>query len=323
MTPRAGEPVELGGRGLPATALGLGGGPLGGLFTRVDDEQAEATVEAAWSAGIRLFDVAPLYGHGRSERIVGRVLARKPRDSYVLSTKVGRLLRRDEAGQPSPFADTEGVGPRLDFTAAGVVRSLDESLDRLGLASVDIAYIHDPDEHLDQALNEAWPALVKLRDEGVIRAIGVGTNSVETVCRFVRECDIDCALLANRLNLIDQTAATEALPLCLERGVSVLIGGVFASGILAAPNRDPFYEYDRAPADIRARVREFDRVCASHCVALRTVALLYPFRFKAVAAVLAGTRSPTELEEAVAALETDVPEALWADLERQGVLVHP
>jgi D-threo-aldose 1-dehydrogenase len=322
VTPRASDLVELGRRKLCATALGLGGGPLGGLFAPVGADQAEATVEAAWSAGVRLFDVAPLYGHGRSEELVGRVLARKPRSAYVVSTKVGRLLRPDAAGQPSQFAEPGNVGPRFDFSADGVVRSLAESLERLGLDRVDVAYVHDPEEHLDQALGEAWPALVKLRDQGVVDAIGVGTNSTNTVARFVRECEIDCVLLANRLNLIDQTAAVEAVPLCLEGGVAVLIGGVFATGILASPTRDAVYEYHPAPADIRARVRKLDRVCAAHGVSLRSAALQYPFRFKAVTAVLAGARSPRELKDAVSDLETQVPDALWADLERQDVRVH-
>ena len=194
----------------PATALGLGGGPLGGLFSPVPAETAHAVVERSWGHGIRLFDVAPLYGHGRAERFVGDVLSTKPRDEFVLSTKVGRLLRAEAAGQPSDFAETEGVGPVFDFSRSGIRRSLEESLERLGLDRVDIVYVHDPDDHLEQALAEAQPELERLRDEGVVRAIGVGTNRTATLSRFAREADIDCALLANRVTLLDRTGADEA-----------------------------------------------------------------------------------------------------------------
>lgn len=322
MTPHCADQVGLGRRKIRATALGLGGGPLGGLFTAVSDEQAEATVEAAWSAGVRLFDVAPLYGHGRSERIVGRVLARKPREAFVVSTKVGRLLRREAAEIASQFADPGRTGPIFDFSGDGVKRSLEESLERLGLDRIDVAYIHDPEEHLEQALKDAWPALVKLRDAGVVDSVGVGTNWAATAIQFVRESDIDCMLLANRLNLLDQSGATDVLPLCSERLVSVVIGGVFASGILAAPSSGAPYEYRPAPPDVLSRVLELDRLCSEHGVPLHQVAIQHPFRFGAVSAVLVGARAPDEFDQAAAALEQPVPDVLWADLERHGVLTH-
>jgi D-threo-aldose 1-dehydrogenase len=322
MTPRCRDQIRLGRRNLRATAVGLGGGPLGGLFTAVSAEQADATVEAAWSAGVRLFDVAPLYGHGRSERAVGRVLSSKPREAFVLSTKVGRLLRPAAAGTASQFAHPGRTGPVFDFSADGVNRSLEESLERLGLDRIDVAYIHDPEEHLEQALNEAWPALVKLRDEGVVESIGVGTNFAATAIRFIRESDIDCMLLANRLNLLDQSGATEILPLCSEHLVSVVIGGVFASGILAAPSSGAPYDYGPAPPEVLSRVLELERVCSAHGVSLHQVAIQHPFRFGAVSAVLVGARAADEFDQAITALEQDVPDALWADLERHGVLTN-
>lgn len=322
MTARAADPADLGRRGLSATAIGLGCGPLGGLFSPVTAEQAMATVEAAWSAGVRLFDVAPLYGHGRSERLLGRALAGKPRDQFVVSTKVGRLLRPEGAGLPSHFVATGGLGPVFDFSADGVQRSLEESLDRLGLDRVNIAYIHDPEEHMQQALDEAWPALARLRDSGVVDSIGVGTNDAAAAARFVRQSDIDSVLLANRLNLLDQGGVSEVLPVCSERQVSVVIGGVFASGILAAPSPEAPYEYGPAGPEILARVSTLESICSGYGVTLQQAAVQYPFRFSAVKAVLAGARSPDEFHQVASALERDIPEALWTDLERHGVLTR-
>jgi D-threo-aldose 1-dehydrogenase len=322
MAPRAADPTYLGAHGLRATAIGLGCGPLGGLFSPVTPEQAVATVQAAWSAGVRLFDVAPLYGYGRSERLLGRALAGTPRDEFVVSTKVGRLLRPEGADVPSNFVETGGLGPVFDFSAEGIQRSLEESLERLGLDRIDIAYVHDPDEHLEQALGEAWPALARLRDAGAVASIGVGTNDAATAARFVRESDIDCVLLANRVNLLDQGGVADLLPVCSERQVSVVIGGVFASGILAAPSPDAPYEYGPAGPEILARVSELEGICSGYGVTLQEAAIQYPFRFSAVTAVLVGARTPDEFDQAVAALERDLPDALWADLERHGVLTR-
>ncbi len=321
MTPACADHVRLGWRHLSATRVGLGGGPLGGLFTPVSAEQADATVEAAWAAGVRLFDVAPLYGHGRSERLVGNALSRRPREAFVISTKVGRLLRAEGAGATSQFADTGGVGPIFDFSADGIERSLQESLERLGLDRIDIAYIHDPEDHLEQALEEAWPMLAALRDAGVVQSIGVGTNFVATAERFVRDSDVDCILLASRLNLLDQSAA-ELLPLCAQRQVSVVIGGAFASGILAAPSSEAPYEYGRATPRVLARALELDRVCAEHDVRLHEAAIQHPLRFGAVDALLLGARTADEVRQADAALQRRLPESLWDDLERHGVVTH-
>lgn len=300
------------------TLLGLGGGPLGGLFRHVPEADAVAAVERAWERGLRLFDVAPLYGHGRAERLVGRVLRAQDRDAFVLSTKVGRLLRpaRAPAGA-SDFADADpGVTPVFDFSSDGVRRSLEESLERLGLDRIDVAFIHDPEEHLDQAIAEAQPALAQLRDEGLLAAVGVGTNHASTLARFARETDIDCALLAGRLTLLERSGAREALPLCAERGIAVVAGGVFNSGILADPSASPTYDYAPADEARRRRVAGLRDVCEAHGVPLAAAAIQFPLRHPAVAAVVVGVRSPAEVDADVDAFETPIDESLWDELAR-------
>jgi len=299
-----------------ATRIGLGGGPLGGLFAPVSAEAAEAVVERAWEHGIRLFDVAPLYGHGRAERFLGRVLRTKPRDEFVLSTKVGRLLRAAAAGAPSDFAETEGVGPVFDFTRAGVRRSLEESLERLRLDRVDVVYLHDPEDHLDEAIHEGNAELAKLRDEGVVKAIGVGTNRVETAMRFLHDGDVDCVLLAGRVTLLDRSGEAEVLPLCADRGVAVIAGGVFNSGVLANPRAATTYDYAPAPDDVRARAHALEEICARHGVTLAAAALQYPLRHAVVTSVVVGVRSVDELDENVAAFETALPAELYEELLR-------
>jgi D-threo-aldose 1-dehydrogenase len=294
--------------------LGLGGGPLGGLFEPVSEETAEAVVERAWDRGIRYFDVAPFYGHGRAERFMGRVLREKPREEFVLSTKVGRLLRAEAAGGDSGFAETEGVGAVFDFSADGVRASLEESLGRLGLDRVDVALIHDPEEHLDQAIAEAQPALARLRDERVVDAIGVGTNSCASAARIVGETDVDCVLLANRITLLDQSGLSEVLPLCEERGVAVIAAGVFNSGILASPRGNVRFEYRPASEHVRARAIELEQVCEQQGVTLAAAAIQYPLRDHRVDAVLVGVRSVAELDADLAAFDAVIPEALWDTL---------
>lgn len=298
----------------PATVLGVGGGPLGGLFRHVPEEDALATVERAWERGVRLFDVAPLYGHGRAERLLGSVLRTKPREAFVVSTKVGRLLR-ERPPAPTDFVDADAREPVFDYSADGVRRSLEESLERLGLDRVDIALIHDPEQHLDQAVDEAWPALARLRDEGVVAAVGVGTNYASTLERFARATDIDCALLANRVTLLDRSGVEGALPLCAERGIAVVAGGVFNSGILADTSAGT-YDYAPASAAARRRVEELRELCARHGVPLTAAALQFPLRQPAVAAVVVGVRTPAEVDGNVAAFETVVPDALWSELDR-------
>ena len=302
--------------GLPwptvATRLGVGGGPFGGLFTHVPEAEVVAAVERAWSLGIRLFDVAPFYGHGRAERLVGGVLSQLPRDQFALSTKVGRVLRRDVRRTPSSFVDADDAEPVFDFSAAGVYRSLTESLERLGLDRVDVAYIHDPEDHLDQALAEALPSLEELRAEGLVGATGVGTNFAETLARFAREATIDCALLAGRFTLLDRSGGDVALPLCAERGIAVVVGGVFNSGLLA--DGTGTFDYAPAPSERVAEAQRLAAICEQFDVSLSAAALQFPFTHPAVVSVVVGVRGPQEVEANVAAFEKRIPPELWERL---------
>jgi len=289
--------------------LGLGCAPLGGLFAEVSADEARATIDRAWESGVRLFDTAPLYGSGLSERRVGEALRDRPRDEYVLSTKVGRLLLPGE-----PAAMFHGAPPAaalFDFTADGIRRSLQESLARLGLDRVDTVLIHDPDDHLDQALAEAYPALEELRSEGVVRQIGVGMNQWQALARFVRETDVDCVLVAGRYTLLDRSAGDELLPLCAARGCTVLAAGVFNSGILA---NGTTFDYAPAPPEQAARAQALAAVCALWEVPLKAAALQFPLRHPAVGSVVVGCRSPAEVDEDVGLFGLPIPAGLWEEL---------
>ena len=260
---------RLGRSPVRVTELSFGGAAIANLFTEVSDEDARAAVDAAWDGGIRVFDTAPHYGLGLSERRLGDALRHRPRDEYVISTKVGRLLEpaaglpgaggtsagRADGRDPEGFAVPARYVRRFDYSADGVRRSLEASLDRLGLDRVDVALIHDPDNHAEQAFREAYPALEKLRAAGTVRAIGVGMNQAAMLTRFVTDTDVDAVLVAGRYTLLDKTAARELLPAALRRGVSVIAGGVFNSGVLAAPFAGATYDYHAAPEDLIARAR--------------------------------------------------------------------
>jgi D-threo-aldose 1-dehydrogenase len=287
--------------------LGLGTAPLGGLYDAVEDEIAHALVERAWELGIRYFDTAPYYGSGNAERRLGAVLCERPREEFVLSTKVGRLL------QPGG-SDWRGAPPLeayFDFSYDAALRSLEESLERLGLDRVDIALVHDPDNHYDEALAGAYRALARLRDEGVVRAIGVGMNQTELLCRFALEADPDCFLVAGRYTLLDRSAAEQLLPLCAARGIAVVAGGVFNSGVLAGGHT---YDYDSALPAVLERVAELREICARREVPLAAAAMQFPARHPAVASVLVGCRTPHEVEEDVRLFELDLAQELWREL---------
>ncbi|MGW4210458.1 aldo/keto reductase [Lentzea sp. NPDC004789] len=306
--------------------LGLGTSPLGNLYTEVTDHEARAVVDTAWESGIRIFDTAPHYGLGLAERRLGAALRDRPRDEFVLSTKVGRLLVPDPSG--AGRLDDDGfVVPATtrrvwDFSADGVRRSLESSLDRLGLDRVDVVYLHDPDDHWEQAANEAMPALVALREQGVVGAIGAGMNQWQMLARFVRESDVDTVLLAGRYTLLEQPALAELLPLCAERGVDVLAAGLFNSGLLARQDvpDDATYDYRTAPADVVGRARRIAAVCARHGTTLPAAALWFPFGHPAVTGALIGARAEAELHANVAAFATPPPPGLWAELRAAGLL---
>jgi D-threo-aldose 1-dehydrogenase len=310
-------------RELELTPLGLGCAPIGGLFEAVGEDQARATVAAARAAGVRTFDTAPLYGYGTSERRLGRALSGCPRGDFVVSTKVGRLLvARDgaEAEHASVWSAAPELRPIFDFSADGVRRSLEASLERLGLDRIDVALIHDPDDHLEQALREAAPALARLRDEGVIGAFGAGMNQAPALTRFARETDVDCVMVAGRYTLLDQSAGDELLPTCLERGVGVLAAGVFNSGVLAAPTADAAYDYERAPTTIVERAARIGGVCARYNLPIAAAAMAFPARHPAVRCVVVGARSPEEMALDAELFARPVPEGLWAELADEGLI---
>jgi D-threo-aldose 1-dehydrogenase len=329
------ERVPLGRTELEVTRLGFGGASIGGLFRYVEDDDAIATVRHAWDLGVRYFDTAPLYGYGASERRIGRALADQPRDGFVLSTKVGRLVRDVAAIAPDADVDRQLRGGRedayyvvpselrmvFDYSGDGVRRSIEESLERLGLDQIDIALIHDPDDHWAEAIDGAWPALERLRADGVIRAVGAGMNQSAMLTRFVRETSMDAVLVAGRYTLLDQGALRDLLPACLERGVSVLVGGVMNSGVLVDPRPGARFDYAPAPADVIERARRIGEVCSRHDVSLRAAAMQFPMAHPAVASLVAGVRSVDHLDEYPALLAQPIPTDLWAELRHEGLIV--
>ncbi|HEU5159452.1 MAG TPA: aldo/keto reductase [Streptosporangiaceae bacterium] len=311
------ETNRLGRGEVEVTALSLGGAAIGGLYEPVREQTALATVRRALEHGMRYVDTAPHYGLGRGERRLGRALAGIPRASYVVSTKVGRVLvplGPGEPPEPMGFADPPPYKRRWDWSRDGIMRSLDASLGRLGLDRVDIVYLHDPDDHEDQVYATAYPALAALRDEGVVGAIGAGMNQTAMLTRFVERLDLDVVLCAGRYTLLDRSAERDLLPACLRRGVSVVIGGVYNSGLLADPRPGARFDYVPAAGPLLARARGLRDVCAAYGVPLRAAALRFPLRHPAVASVLVGCRTPDEVDDNVTMFARDVPEALWADL---------
>jgi len=295
--------------------LGLGTAPLGGLYEALSDDEGHRVVEAAWDAGIRFFDTAPLYGSGLAEQRLGTVLRTKPRDEFVLMTKVGRVLRADAAPDPDQtFKGIPPLNPVFDFSYEGVMRSVEESLTRLGMDRIDVLLIHDPDNYFDQAMTGAYRALDRLRTERTITAVGAGMNQAEMLARFARQADFDVFLLAGRYTLLDQSGARELLPLCLERGIAVVAGGVFNSGILADPRPGAHYNYRVAPPELIERARQIATICERHGVELKAAAIQFPLRHPAVTAVLTGCRSVSELNENLSIFQSPIPDELWAEV---------
>jgi D-threo-aldose 1-dehydrogenase len=300
----------------PLPRLMLGTAPMGGLFEPVSDDAAARTLEAAWQAGIRAFDTAPHYGAGLSEQRLGAFLASKPRSEYLLSTKVGRLLvpAQGPVEGAENFYGTPPLTRVWDFTADGARRSLEQSLERLGLDRIDIALIHDPDDHAQEALDGAYPALADLRSQGVIDAIGVGMNQPELPEWFVQNADLDCILIAGRYTLLDQSAATSLLPACLDREVAVLAGGVFNSGILADPQPGKTYDYRPASAELVGRARAIADLCGEYGVPIAAAALHFTLAHPAISTAVVGARTPAEITEDAGYLGIEVPPALLGAL---------
>jgi len=306
--------------------LGLGAAPLGNLFAPVSDEEAAATVDAAWEAGIRSFDTAPLYGYGESERRLGAALAGRPRDEYVISTKVGRLIRA--GAPPSPEQLHQGGhyykvstdrNPVFDYSYDGVMTSVEESLARLGLDRIDLLYIHDPDDHYREAVAGACLALDSLRSQGVVRAIGVGMNQTAMLAAFAEVADFDYFLVAGRYTLLDQDADERLFSVCADRDIGVVAGGVFNSGVLATPVPGATYDYLPAAPNVLARAREIERVCGRYDVPLAAAAMQFPARHPVVSAVLVGARTPAEVRTNAQLYATPIPDELWRDLAATGI----
>lgn len=316
------------------TRLGLGGAPLGNLFAPVPDGEARALLDAAWVDGCRSFDTAPHYGHGLSERRVGDALRARPRDGFVLSSKVGRLLTPDDGatGEQHGYADALPFRQHWDYSAAGVRRSVEDSLQRLGLARLDVAFVHDCDAATHgananavrrQVIDEALPALRALQREGLVRAVGLGVNDVQIVLDVLREADLDVLLLAGRYSLLDHGALPELLPHCLQRGVRIALGGAFNSGLLATGARGAAvarFNYAPAAREWVERTARIEAIGDTHGVPLRAAALQFPLAHAAIDLVLVGARSAGEWQDAMAMVRHPIPAAYWRDLRAAGLL---
>ncbi|MFJ1807454.1 MULTISPECIES: aldo/keto reductase [unclassified Streptomyces] len=313
----------LGRSGVQVSPLAFGAAVIGNLLTEVGEEQAYEAVAAAWQRDIRYFDTAPHYGLGLSERRLGAALREHPRAQYTISTKVGRRLEPTDRGGDD-LADGFAVPAThrrvWDFSADGVRRSLEASLERLGLDRVDVVYLHDPDDHAEQAFREGYPALEKLRSEGVVGAIGAGMNQAEMLTRFVRDTDVDVVLCAGRYTLLDQRARAELLPAAVERGVSVVVGGAFNSGLLADPRPVATFNYAQAPGDLLDRALRMKETAERHGITLRAAALAFCAAHPAVASVLVGTRSAAEVRDCAEQFAIAVPAAFWQELRDTGLL---
>ncbi|HEX4399734.1 MAG TPA: aldo/keto reductase [Galbitalea sp.] len=313
-------------RGLQLTELGLGAAQFGNLYRETSDEQAAGAVAAAWDAGIRYFDTAPHYGLGLSEQRLGPLLSGYTRDEYLVSSKVGRLLvdspelagRQDDEG----FAVPANKRRAWDFSRDGILRSLESSLERTGLDSLDIVYLHDPDDHLEQALGEGIQTLIDLREQGVVRAVGAGMKQSEALAALIRAADIDLVMLAGRYTLLEQGAADDLLPLARERGVGVVIAGVYNTGLLssARPTAGAKYEYEDAPFELVARANAIADVCERYDVTLPEAALAFPLLHPAVVSVVVGVRDATQVTSNVERYSKPIPADLWTELRAESLL---
>ncbi|WP_432100358.1 aldo/keto reductase [Streptomyces sp. WAC 04229] len=321
---RAGESRPLGRTDVRVSRLGLGLASLGGLFVPVSDADAARTVDRAWDVGVRLFDTAPVYGYGRSERRAGAALGGRPRDQYTLCTKVGRLIVPGGGGTQPIWADPPpGVGPRLDYSYAGVMRSVEESLERLGLDRIDVLHVHDPDEDFPVAVSEAYRALAELRARGTVGAVSIGVNHAPVAARYLREVadpGPDCVMLAGRYNLLDQSGLDEVLPLCAAKGVAVMVAGVYQSGLLADPRPGAPHGYATVPGELAGRVTAWHSVCRDFGVPPTAAAVQFPFGHPVVTSVVVGARTPDEVDDTARMLAHPVPAGFWTSARSAGLL---
>ncbi len=330
---------RIGRSALEVTQLGLGCAPLAGIYDSLAESAAVDTVEAAWEAGVRYFDTAPVYGAGLSEIRLGRALRGVRRDEYVLSSKVGYELVPLAPGEQTwdQFPGGLPFARRFDFSAEATRRSIEGSLERIGTDRLDIVWIHDPDgarggfdgvdpyvaSHYDEAMKGAYTVLDELRAAGVIGAIGVGLNQAPMLMDFARDGDFDAFLLAGRYTLLEQGPLDDLLPLCVERGISLVVGGPYNSGILATgPVPGARHNYAPATPEVLDRVRAIERVCLDGGTTLRAAALQFVLRHEAVAAVIPGVSSRAEMMDAASAVSDPIDDGVWAELRALG-LVHP
>ena len=327
---------KVGKTNLEVTELGLGGAPIGGFRATIPDAEAMALTDAAYDGGVRYFDTSPFYGYGRSELRMGAALRQRPRDEYVLSTKVGRILHAMKPGEKGPADFRQnglpGFAPVFDYTYDGVMRSLEHSHLRLGLSRIDIALIHDVDfwtigdrAILDQrfktVMDSGFKALDELRKAGVIGAIGVGINESDTSLRFIQAGDFDCMLLAGRYTLLEQGGLEAFLPECVKRSVSVILGGPYNSGILTGGVKPGApHDYVAASADLIEKARKIEAICQRHGVELGAAAMQFPLFHPAVCSVIPGALAATEVKQNIARLSAPIPVELWSELKRERLL---
>ena len=326
---------KLGKSGVEVTVLGTGGGPLGDMYARFDPAAALATLEESYAAGVNLYDTSPFYGHGLSEHRFGQVLRSKPRDSFVLSTKVGRYLVPPTEKTPldrGPFAGGLDFNHVFDYTRDGALRSIDQSMARLGISSIDCLIIHDCDvwthgsreeyeARFKEAMDGCYPLLEELRSSGIIKAIGVGVNEVDICMDFSRAGDFDFFLLAGRYTLLEQGGLDELMSVCEAKDIGILLGGPYNSGILATGAVEGArYNYQPAPPDIMEKVRRIEAVCARHGIPLAAAALQFPLGQKVVSSMIPGAVSPLEARRNVELMGTSIPAALWEELKQEGLL---
>ena len=302
--------------GLQIPEFGIGTSPFGGLFASVSESAVADVISTSMEMGLNYFDTAPHYGMGSAEVRLGRNINHLPRSSFVVSTKVGRLIVPSEkADDPGWENSTAAVERIFDFSAAGIERSLLESLERLKMESVEMVFIHDPDGAADQAISEAYPVLERLRAEGIVKTIGIGITSNEIPTRFINETDIDVVLIALKYTLLDQSAATELLPTALKKGVSVIAGGVFNSGILTNPKAGATFNYEPASPEVLARAQKIEKFFIDRGVSLAQAALQFPMQHPAISAILVGCRSADEVTTNVALYNKEIDSHIWSEFD--------
>jgi D-threo-aldose 1-dehydrogenase len=326
---------RLGNGGIKFTELGFGTAPLGNLYRAITDEDAHNVLQAAWDDGCRYFDTAPLYGLGLSEVRVGNFLRGKPRDQYVISTKAGRLMKVSSPESRTgigKFFDVPNRREVYDYSYDGVIRSFEASFERTGLDRFDILFCHDvdifthgskeaSDARIEEFMKGGYYAMLSLRDQGVIKAFGGGINEWQVCETLAKRGDFDLFLLAGRYTLLEQEALTSFLPLCTERGIGIVLGGPYNSGILArGPSDDAQYNYADAPKDVIDRVHRINATCEKHGVKMIEAALNFPLHHPAVVSVIPGGQSVAEVNSNRAILGRDIPAALWADLKAEGLM---